>query len=320
MAAQDRDLPNQVVDWYEDWIFLFVAWCLTAPPHCVRRDRINDFWWALTNHSKVDRWKVCQAMDALGMLFGALGGTDVLSVSGTSLTERDDAAQDGGVEHPSRYLPDGRLPEDIDPRATVPTRAESPDEPREPATEEVESPPPNGAPRPDRPESPRTLFNPTGKAPPDDPSPDEGTPQDERQETAEKEATDALDTARTEALVSVDVPRPAARRLRAVARRLDLPEPLLVARAVDLLRDRIDEVSGENGGEGDPLRRYQAQVEFLSRHGTADLTVPDTDETSDRADETFEKNRMRSQSAVEGAGTQGDGWTGRVPFLDVRGN
>jgi len=311
MAARDRDLPDQVVDWYEDWIFLFVAWCLKAPPHRVRRDRINDFWWALTDHSEVDRWKVCQAMDALGMLFGALGGTDVLSFSETPLTEGDEAARSGRVEHPSRYLPDGRLPEDIDPRAGVPTRDESQDEPREPATEEVESPLPSTASSPAQPDSPRTLFNPTGEAPTD-----EAPSQAEQQEAAEEDDTDAPDTARTEELVSVDVPRPAARRLRAVARRLDLPEPLLVARAIDLLRDRIDEGSGESGDDGDPLRRERAQVELLSRRDAADLPTPDASDRDVEAEGAVPASRG-SESTGQGAEVRGDGWTGQVPVLEI---
>jgi hypothetical protein len=312
MAAQDRDLPDRVADWYENWIFLFVAWCLKAPPHCVRRDRINDFWWALTDHPEVGRWKVCQAMDALALLFGAVGETDALSFSEAPSTAQ--VARDGGIEHPSRYLPDGRLPEDVDPRDAVPTRAEAPAEPREPATEEVESPPPSAAPSPGRPESPRTLFNPTGAS-----STDDEPSGDACRATGEEEPADAPDTARTEELVSVDVPRPAAQRLRAVARRLDLPEPLLVARAIDVLRDRIDEVSGENGG-GDPLRRYRAQIDLLSRRGPADWSIPRTSDQGGEARGGDRSTPDRPESDVKVEQGRGDGWTGRAPVLDIQDN
>ena len=316
MAARDRDLPERVIEWYEDWIFLFVAWCLAAPPHCVHRDRINDFWWALTDHPGASRWKVCQAMDALGMLFGALGGTDILSFPEAPATETDDAALEDGLEQPSRYLPDGRLPEDVDPRAEVPTRearSGSDDEPETPATEEAGPSPSDTSPDRDDRTSPKTLFNPTGTAPP----PDESS-RDERGETAEEKAADAADTVRTEELVSVDVPRPAAKRLRAASRALDLPEPLLVARAIDLLRDKVGDLEGEDD-ENSPLRRYQAQVNLLHRHGTADLPSPGTNNRGGEAEGPSERGRRDTLEASVCVGTtRGDGWAGEVPVLEIR--
>jgi hypothetical protein len=312
-TAQDRDLPERVVDWYEDWIFLFVGWCLKAPPHCVHRDRINDFWWALTDHPGMRRWKVCQAMDALSMLFGTLGGTDVLAFpGGTSSTEAGGEAPDDGPEQPSRYLPDGRLPEDVDPREEVPTREDRPVSSAEPGaspTDEPEPAPSNDASSREERESPRTLFNPTGAAPPSADSPPEAQ---------SEEATEASDTEQTENLVSVEVPRAAAERLRAAAQALELPAPLLVARAIDLLRDELDEVRGEDDDTG-PLRRYQAQVHLLHRHGTADLPSLDANDRDEKpgASPQASRGRQADSAVCIGAG-RGDGWTGQVPVLEIR--
>jgi len=312
MAAQDRDLPDRVIEWYEDWIFLFVGWCLKAPPHRVHRDRINDFWWALTDHPKVRRWKVCQAMDALGMLFGALDGADVLSFpEGESSTEEDTTPADG-LEDPSCYLPEGRLPEAVEPRAGVPTRAE----PREPATTDVDPSPAAEAPSGDDRAAPKTLFNPTGAS-----SAAADRPQDEENVAAEADADDAPDPAQNEDLESVEVPRAAAERLRAAAQALDLPEPLLVARAIDLLREEVGEVGGEAAPESGPLRRYQAQVELLHRHGTADLPSLDASDGADEAKPASEASRETgAASAVRLGVGRGDGWTGQVPVLEIRGN
>jgi len=313
-AAQDRDLPERVVDWYEAWIFLFVAWCLTAPPHCVHRDRINDFWWALTDHPGASRWKVCQAMDALSMLFGALDGTDLLSFPETSSPEE---ALDDGPKQPSRYLPDGQLPEDVDPRAEVPTsdaRSGPHDGGHGPATDEAA---PSAS---DRETSPKTLFNPTGTSLVSNESAEGRRKSSSRGEAGgEGEGADAVDTVRTEELVSVAVPRAAAKRLRAAAERLGLPEPLLVARAIDLLRDRIGDVEAVNGGENGPLRRYQAQVDLLHRHGTADLPNPRADDREAGSGRSSPPTEQPGYGASVRLGTaRGDGWAGEVPVLEIR--
>lgn len=167
-TARERGLPDPIADRYRAWIFVFVAWCLKAPPGRIRRTRIGDFWTALTQRP-VGRWKVCEAMDALGFLFGTLGGAEQLSVptgceeeatgaldpsggTGTiepvereeldlSLTRPnpkldafesiDPAGAEGGgreVDDLSQYLPDGTLPKEANAREAVPTRDERPEE------------------------------------------------------------------------------------------------------------------------------------------------------------------------------------------------
>jgi hypothetical protein len=78
-TARERGLPAPIADRYRAWIFVFVAWCFEAPPGRIHRDRIGDFWTALVQRP-VGRWKVCEAMDALGFLFGTLGGPEQLAV------------------------------------------------------------------------------------------------------------------------------------------------------------------------------------------------------------------------------------------------
>ncbi len=101
-TAQKRELSERAVERYEDWIFLFIAWSLEAPPCRIRRDRIGEFWTALTQR-QVGRGKVCQAMDALGFLFGTLGGPEELSfptggrlAKGPEMSE--ETGRDGGSD------------------------------------------------------------------------------------------------------------------------------------------------------------------------------------------------------------------------------
>ena len=76
-AARARGLPRQVAERYIDWILIFVAWCLQAPPHELHSDRVGAFWTALVQHDTARR-SICEAMDAVAFLFGALGGPEKL--------------------------------------------------------------------------------------------------------------------------------------------------------------------------------------------------------------------------------------------------
>lgn len=110
-VAAERGLSDRIVDRYEAWIFVFLAWCLRAPPHHVGRDRVGDFWTALTQR-RVHRWKVCDAMDALGFLFGALGGPEDLSFPGTFVfgTARETRRADTPAEPPGSIGANGDSP------------------------------------------------------------------------------------------------------------------------------------------------------------------------------------------------------------------
>lgn len=173
-TAQERDLSERVAERYKDWIFLFVAWGLEAPPCRIRQDRIGEFWTALTQR-QVGRGKVCQAMDALGFLFGTLGGPEALSFpTGSRLAKApgasgtDEASDETGgpstlvgdspsviqtnpdlrdldpepktlhggasIEDPSHYLPDGPLPGGVDARRAVPTQESRSDASDDPET------------------------------------------------------------------------------------------------------------------------------------------------------------------------------------------
>ncbi|MEF8938563.1 MAG: hypothetical protein V5A22_01865 [Salinivenus sp.] len=330
-AAGDRDLPERVVAWYEDWIFLFVAWCLKAPPHQIHRDRIGDFWRALTEQPTVRRWKVCQAMDALGLFFGTLGGPEALSFPGGSSPDtasEPDIAPFDGLEEPSRYLPDGELPEAVVPRAVVPTRTVR----QEGTGEESERVPDTSsdvqAPGDGGPSAPKTLFNPTGGAPsrglsvPSDEAPaPEQTGSDGDRSDASRESEDATDDEAPDDLVSVEMPRAAARRLQEAARKLDVPTAVFAARSVDLLREEVGVSARSELDTGVLLRRYQARIDLLHRNEAPESS----------SDEAF---GFRVEAAVPpadewqaGGGDAtaldtraGGGQRETVPTLDVRGN
>jgi len=200
-TARARNLPDQVAERYEAWIFLFLGWCLQAPPGQVHRDRVGDFWTALTQR-QVPRWKVCEAMDAVGFLFGALGGAEALFISEASEADAFEphssppdslearpsseerntyrpnptlrASASGGPGQAregkalSSYLPEGRLPMGVDARAAVPT-AESIKTQMGPSASSEEPASLEGTTSSDSPSSgPKTLFNPEGQTGADD--------------------------------------------------------------------------------------------------------------------------------------------------------
>lgn len=247
-AARGRDLHERVVEWYEDWIFLFLAWCLKAPPYRVDRDRIGEFWVALTEHPGVPRWKVCQAMDAMGVLFGALGGPEALDLPAGPPPGAPDEPEEAA---PSRYLPAGALPETVDARALVPTQADRPEQAEEAPTEE--RPPRTGGQDP-----PKTLFNPTG-------SPlssggasaadDGGATPAEWEQSGFGEAPGDK--------VALNIPGPAAERLDEVSDELDLPASFLLVRAIDLLRQRTGVADGSETDTSALLRQNEDQVDPL---------------------------------------------------------
>lgn len=327
MAAGDRDLPERVVAWYEDWIFLFVAWCLKAPPHQIHRDRIGDFWRALTEHPTVRRWKVCQAMDALGVFFGTLGGPEALSFpDGSSDTaSKSDVDSFDDLEEPSRYLPDGELPEAVVPRAVVPTRTVHQEEADEESGQAPGTSADVQAPGDGEGGAPKTLFNPTGGSP----SPGSSVPPDEAPEPgqagsdsdradASRESEVAPEGRTPEDLVSVEMPRAAARRLREAARKLNVPTAVLAARSVDLLREEVGVSARSDPDTSVLLRRYQARIDLLHRHegpGSAsdeasgirvEAAAPPADDWQVGGDATALDTRA------------GDGQSETVPTLDIR--
>jgi hypothetical protein len=330
MATGDRDLPERVVARYEDWIFLFVAWSLKAPPHQIHRDRIGDFWRALTDHPTVRRWKVCQAMDALGLFFGTLGGPEALSFpDGPSDTaSRPDADPSDGLDEPSRYLPDGELPETVVPRAVVPTRTvrqQETDEESEPAPGTSADAQASGD---GDPSAPKTLFNPTGGAPsrglsvPSDeaPDPDQAGSEADRSD-ARRESDDTTDGEAPDDLVSVEMPRAAARRLREAARKLNVPTAVLAARSVDLLREEVGGSARPDPDTGVLLRRYQARIDLLHR-GDKGARSP-SDEASGFRVEAAAPPAADWQAGGDATALDtraGDGQSETVPTLDVRDN
>jgi hypothetical protein len=143
-----------VIDRYQQWIFLFVGWALKAPPGTVARERIGDFWAALSEHPGAGKARICEAMDALGFFFGHLrreagllflpDGRDEADVetppqapdgneSGFSRPNPSLRIRGARAEGPpstealssrqlSRYLPEGTLPDEPDIRSNIPTR------------------------------------------------------------------------------------------------------------------------------------------------------------------------------------------------------
>ena len=254
-AARGRDLPDRVVEWYEDWIFLFLAWSLKAPPHRIDRERIGDFWVALTEHPGVPRWKVCQAMDAMGVFFGALGGPEALA-----LPTGPPEGKPGDPEEaaPSRYLPAGALPETVDARALVPTPADRPES-------DEEAPTAAGAPRSGGQQTVKTLFNPTGMPR----EPEASGPADREQSPFGRAPGDK---------VALRIPGPAAERLEEVADALDLPASFLMVRAIDLLRKKVGVADGRETDTRALLRENQA-----SGRPDAEPTTPRGDDPSGEA-------------------------------------
>lgn len=222
--GEARDFPPRVVDRYRQWIFLFLGWCLTVPPGTVARHRIGDFWAALSEHPGAEKAKICEAMDALGFFFGGvLREADVLPFAEPARAdEGPDVGADGTAEHRymrpnpvlrasdpddrpsgqvltdrerSRHLPEGTLPEAVDARAAVPTRAADRDDVDGPPAPDAEAGPGDATAggtadrdttEGQRRDAPTTLFNPEGTSPPPewasaqpDPSEAGATPDDE---------------------------------------------------------------------------------------------------------------------------------------------
>ena len=123
-AAEERELTAQTAAQYEEWIFLFQSWCLTVPPFRICRDRIGGFWSALQDR-EVGRWKVCQAMDALGFFFGAVLGQKSLSFPRQAPLSSSPALSDAAVNEVYSPLPLGSLPSGAAPWTVVPTRSSS---------------------------------------------------------------------------------------------------------------------------------------------------------------------------------------------------
>ena len=336
MAAGDRDLPERVAAWYEDWTFLFVAWCLKAPPHQIHRDRIGDFWRALTEQPAVRRWKVCQAMDALGLFFGALGGPEALSFPGGSSPDtasEPDADPFDGLEEPSRYLPDGELPEAVVPRAVVPTRTVRQGETDEESKRVSDTSADVQAPGDGDASTPKTLFNPTGGAPsrglsvPSDEAPDseqaggDGDRSDARRESEDATDREVPDDEASDDLVSVEMPRAAARRLQEASRKLDVPTAVFAARSVDLLREEVGVSAKSEPDTGVLLRRYQTRIDLLHRNGAPESS---SDEAFGFRVETAvppaDEWRAGGGDATALDTRAGDGQSETVPTLDVRGD
>jgi hypothetical protein len=171
--------------------------------------------------------------------------------------------------------------------------------------------------------APKTLFNPTGGAPsrsssaaaedaapaPDTPDRDAGDADRKAEATAGDDASDDL--------VSVEMPRGAARRLRDAARRLGMPTAVFAARAVDLLREETGVTEGETLDTSVLLRRYQARIDLLHRHGLPDpgddeapLTV-DVDSSPDSNPQAEDEN----PAALDP--WSGDGRPATAPALGV---
>ena len=194
-AGRERGFRRRVIDRYQQWIFLFVGWCLKAPPGDVSRERIGDFWAALSEHPGTGKARICEAMDALGFFFGHLqrearllffpegtGGEEAppqaaaarsnagfsrpnpsLRIRGTK-EEGPPSTEVLSNRQLSRYLPSGTLPEEADARAEIPkqeiSQREGPREgPRE-TTQEASKSREERGPR----DAPVTLFNPQGRA------------------------------------------------------------------------------------------------------------------------------------------------------------
>jgi hypothetical protein len=75
-VGRDRGFPQRKTDRYEAWIMGFVSWCLRTAPYQINLTRLGAFWEALDEHPKAETPLKAEAMDAVGFLFGQLGGVD----------------------------------------------------------------------------------------------------------------------------------------------------------------------------------------------------------------------------------------------------
>lgn len=77
-TAREKELSPARTDRYQAWTCVFLHWCLTSPHRPVKPEQIEPFRRALREAGRGDQ-DIQEAMDALGFLFGALSGSDVLS-------------------------------------------------------------------------------------------------------------------------------------------------------------------------------------------------------------------------------------------------
>lgn len=344
-VAQGRGLSEKVARRYEAWIFVFLGWCLRAPPYYVGRDRVGGFWTALTQR-QVPKWKVCVAMDALGFFFGAVGGPDGLPgsppfeaagrTSGPG-TASDQAAlqkpnptieaspdkepiEPGGSEKLSRYLPEGTLPTGTDPGRYVPTS-----NPKENQEKDLPASEPRGK------GGPKTLFNPEGTARPQRTRPSEeetgqnqdpphqASPQSETTgQSSEKIGRPSQPTVRSEPkMVPIEIPETIAERVKEGARKLGLPPGLFAARALDLACNEVGVERVDPADSEGPTERYQTQTSSSQStdQGHSDASRPPEDPTgspdpsgSDRptGPEKGNENSSRVGSSPEGEGLPKD--------------
>lgn len=287
-AVRDRGLPRPVGKRYEEWIFLFVAWCLRVPPFSIGRDRIGDYWTALSHHPSVGRGKLCDAMDALGFLFGHVGTDDLdfgagadgalagsaedrsgnearddeamaewcpnptLHASGTTPEQRKDTISEAWT----RALPDAALPEGVNARDQVPTREDEAD---------------------------------TADVVDGQPSEIEGS---------------------EEETVSIEVPRPVADRLQEVARRLGLPPALFAARALDLVCEDAGIERSSPADVESPLEHYQTQIDLLHFGG------PEADRSEAETHSAEGTDRTQNDGFVDGDDVRDPGENKRQSPVD----
>lgn len=109
-VGRKNDFSGRRIDRYRAWTLVFVSWCLKTAPHCINQSRIDDFWRALHQHPKAGGRELAEAMDALGFLFGALGGVDEYFSYGTDNTSSDDATGSTARPSPSTGNLDRHLP------------------------------------------------------------------------------------------------------------------------------------------------------------------------------------------------------------------
>jgi len=139
-AADARGLPTPVADRYVEWILVFVAWGLRAPPGRLHRDRIGGFWTALAQR-RTGRSEICNALDAVAFLFGSVEDVDTLlfpsgrserrSPTGSGRVSAVNAppsrSDDAPIGEPNEYRPNPKL-RLSDPRPPVKRDPGAPDD------------------------------------------------------------------------------------------------------------------------------------------------------------------------------------------------
>lgn len=240
-TAREQGLSARTAARYEEWIFLFLAWCLKVPPYQFQGRRASAFWLALLQR-QVSRTKVCQALDALDFFFGQL--PDPASVSFATLRSSSDDASFSpeavtDVCHP---LPDAPLPGGVDPRSVIPTQAEA----SEPATD--------GSPSTDHPEEPAS-------------SSDDGPPSfwslPALQDETPTEALDLTPASEMSTTTSISLPRSVARRVKSAAARQGLSPTVFAIRALNAACEVAESEAASLSTISDSLQVYQTQLNLL---------------------------------------------------------